>query len=134
MANKRLHFIISLIFLALSFPHTLNAHTIPPVPGNIERLQTLNRYAYGLNNPYKYIDPDGEQAIDIQRNIELRNRIRGALDFLPATVLDFAVPNDAGSISNELLFGPQGFAGNIIRNAGSVAKGIDKVIKSAARP
>jgi RHS repeat-associated protein len=28
--------------------------------------QRLNRYAYGLNNPYKYVDPDGRDAILVE--------------------------------------------------------------------
>ncbi|MBM9614519.1 hypothetical protein JWJ90_09475 [Desulfobulbus rhabdoformis] len=29
----------------------------------LDNPQRLNRYAYGLNNPYKYVDPDGEFAV-----------------------------------------------------------------------
>ncbi len=41
---------------------------VDPMTGkvNVEMLtnpQRLNRYAYGLNNPYRYIDPDGETPL-----------------------------------------------------------------------
>ncbi len=29
------------------------------MPVNAEDWKTFNRYAYGNNNPYKYVDPDG---------------------------------------------------------------------------
>ncbi len=32
---------------------------IDPMPVNAEDWKTFNRYAYGNNNPYKYVDPDG---------------------------------------------------------------------------
>jgi RHS repeat-associated protein len=38
----------------------VSADTIVPEPNNP---QSLNRYAYGLNNPVKYIDPSGHAAI-----------------------------------------------------------------------
>ena len=38
----------------------LSADTIVPSPGNP---QSLNRYAYGLNNPLKYVDPSGHFVI-----------------------------------------------------------------------
>lgn len=33
---------------------------IDPMPVNPEDWRTFNRYSYGFNNPYRYIDPDGE--------------------------------------------------------------------------
>jgi RHS repeat-associated protein len=33
-----------------------------PVGVDIDNLSSFNRYAYGNNNPYKYVDNDGEQA------------------------------------------------------------------------
>jgi RHS repeat-associated protein len=43
---------------------------VDPKTGSINQAvihdpQRLNHYAYGLNNPYKYVDPDGEFAIAI---------------------------------------------------------------------
>ncbi|MFH2124594.1 MAG: RHS repeat-associated core domain-containing protein, partial [Pseudomonadota bacterium] len=47
---------------------------VDPMTGkvNVEMLnnpQRLNRYAYGLNNPYRYIDPDGKMTRDIENGI-----------------------------------------------------------------
>jgi len=36
--------------------------SIDPASGAAENPQTWNRYAYALNNPYKYVDPDGMWA------------------------------------------------------------------------
>jgi len=42
---------------------------------NILNPQRLNYYAYGLNNPYRYIDPDGNDPDDISR-FPLFERVR----------------------------------------------------------
>jgi RHS repeat-associated protein len=36
--------------------------SIDPAAGAAENPQTWNRYAYALNNPYKYVDPDGREV------------------------------------------------------------------------
>jgi len=69
--------------------------------------QSWNRYAYVQNNPLKYVDPDGEQLVDFQRNVEFNNRIRNKLDFVPDFLLDFLVPTDPQSIASGFLLGPQ---------------------------
>jgi RHS repeat-associated protein len=37
--------------------------TIDPFKGRLETPQSLNKYVYTLNNPMKYVDPDGREAI-----------------------------------------------------------------------
>jgi len=68
---------------------------------NILNPQRLNYYAYGLNNPYRYIDPDGNDPDDIAR-FPLFERVR---DFVsnpsPETVqrlfdpLGFSLPQSS---------------------------------------
>jgi len=43
--------------------------TRDPIKGNIMNPQSLNPYVYCLNNPMKYIDPDGREALDILREM-----------------------------------------------------------------
>jgi RHS repeat-associated protein len=71
--------------------------------------QSWNRYAYVENNPLKYVDPDGEQAVvvDLHRFVESRNRWRKKLDFVPDFLLDVLFPTDPQSIAASALLGPQ---------------------------
>ncbi len=38
--------------------------------------QRLNRYVYGLNNPYKYVDPDGDFAIETEEYKSFMSKVR----------------------------------------------------------
>jgi RHS repeat-associated protein len=40
--------------------------TKDPLPGRIQSPQTLNRYVYCLNNPLKYVDPQGMQTEPVE--------------------------------------------------------------------
>ena len=40
-----------------------------PVLGNLELPQTWNRYSYGLNNPLRMVDRDGQYGIDFHRDV-----------------------------------------------------------------
>ncbi len=39
--------------------------SVDPVGGNLTDPQSFNKYAYVQNNPYKYVDPNGEAACDV---------------------------------------------------------------------
>jgi hypothetical protein len=46
----------------------------------LENPQLLNRYAYSLNNPYRYVDPDGrEVTIIIQRDKYTKTSVTGTI-------------------------------------------------------
>lgn len=53
--------------------------------------QKLNRYAYSLNNPYRYVDPDGEAAIEIKHFLEFRQQLLG---WAPSWLQEFLMPVD----------------------------------------
>ena len=64
---------------------------IDPMPVNAEDWRTFNRYSYGFNNPYRYLDPDGNLpflvpvAIFLAKEIAAEGASRatgGATDFL----------------------------------------------------
>ena len=43
-----------------------------PVSGNLTKPQTMNRYAYGINNPLLWVDPDGRDEREWVRQGEVR--------------------------------------------------------------
>ena len=83
--------------------------------------QSWNRYAYVLNNPYKYVDPDGEAAIRVQgldkiveSTIAFNSYVRSKLDFIPNLILDAFLPVDPGSVASGFLLGPQAIEAEVI--------------------
>src|SRR3972149_4382399 len=98
--------------------------------GDLTDPQSWNRYSYTLNNPYKYVDPNGEEhrAIytglnnPIKLEIALNNFIRGKLDFVPNLVLDIFLPVDPESIAAGFLPGPQ------VLGTGVISKEVGKSI------
>jgi RHS repeat-associated protein len=85
--------------------------------------QSWNRYAYVQNNPYKYVDPDGEQAVvvDLHRIVEINKRARSKLDFVPDWILDFFIPLDPGAILSSALPGPIALETAVISKSASKA-------------
>jgi hypothetical protein len=76
----------------------------------------------------KYVDSDGEQLVDFQRNVEFNNRIRNKLDFVPDFLLDVLFPEDAASIAESALLGPQVLETRVIsQSAGKLGKLINQV-------
>jgi len=103
--------------------------SVDPAGGDPTDPQSWNRYAYVLNNPYKYVDPDGEAsiAVNLQSNIDLNKRTRSKLDFLPNFVLDVFLPVDAKSVAEGFLLGPQ------VLEVGIVSSGSEKTFEVFAR-
>ncbi len=54
--------IIALMLLCVSDVVSARFLSNDPKPFTASNVQTFNRYAYGNNNPYKYVDPDGREA------------------------------------------------------------------------
>ncbi len=52
-------------------PEVARFLSFDPAPVNPDSPHSFNRYAYGNNNPYKYLDPDGRQSV-------LANAVRAA--------------------------------------------------------
>jgi len=40
---------------------------IDPAPVDPNNIHSFNRYAYGNNNPYRYIDPDGRTPVELHK-------------------------------------------------------------------
>jgi RHS repeat-associated protein len=87
---------------------------VDPVSISEKNLHSFNRYNYGNNNPYKYIDPDGREPLsnyaDPQAELEERSAGRGEFgpDFLDYSLsgFDFAVPLGGGlKLGGKLLEG-----------------------------
>lgn len=38
---------------------------IDPVDFQMDNLHSFNRYAYTNNNPYRFVDPDGREAVSV---------------------------------------------------------------------
>lgn len=57
--------------------------SVDPVVGTPGQLADFNRYAYGRNNPYRYVDPDGRQVLGISA------ALRGSED--PGAAADAAI-------------------------------------------
>lgn len=90
------HLLFGLVSLSLvCSPAQARWLSVDPVQADPKTGANFNRYWYGNNNPYKFIDPDGRQATSIERAIDrdindylegrisedeyfARNRARGA--------------------------------------------------------
>ena len=81
-----------------------------------KNLHSFNRYAYGNNNPYKYVDPDGEAAI-------LLWAFGGALFLHDVLAPPQPVPGHPGAINSVITIpGPLGTIGASAKVGASAAK------------
>jgi len=77
----------------------------PASSGEPKAPQSWHRYAYGLNNPVRYVDPNGEAAVDTTRFLERNRAIVSQLDSIPvvggplSSAAEFLLPTTASEIS-----------------------------------
>ncbi len=97
--------------------------SVDPAPADPTDPQSWNRYAYVLNNPYKYIDPDGQIAVNVSGLVELNSRVRNKLGFIPDFILDALLPVEPHAIVASSLLEPQALG------IGAISKGVSSAVK-----
>jgi RHS repeat-associated protein len=71
--------------------------------------QRLNRYAYGLNNPYRYVDPDGNWPDEIKETIVVKFDHNTGLPYFSREVSgQYDVQDDFGSLGSGKKAGTEG--------------------------
>ena len=105
----------------------LSSDTIVPSPGNP---QSLNRYAYALNNPLKYIDPSGHDPIQW-----IGQFISGALFQWGITNRDAVIPltpqqrQDVEAFATNMPTDPEAFqAGRMAGALAATAQGVAEIV------
>ena len=73
------------------------------VIGSLGNPQSLNKYAYGLNNPYRYVDPDGRNAV-------------------VSRLLQFIARSSAVSEAGAAVLGTIGIAGAVYKTSQTVSE------------
>lgn len=101
--------------------------SIDPIEPDENNLHSLNRYAYANNNPYKFVDPDGQAAETVIDVISLGLSIK-AWRQDPSFVNALAVAYDGFATAIPVLPGGIG----IIRQAASKGDELTKVVRQAA--
>lgn len=63
-------------------PHLGRFQSLDPHPGEADKLQTLNRYAYSRQNPIRYLDPDGRLVAQFRGGLSESGDNQNGLDKL----------------------------------------------------
>ncbi|MGH7802413.1 MAG: RHS repeat-associated core domain-containing protein, partial [Thermodesulfobacteriota bacterium] len=88
--------------------------SVDPAGGDITEPQSWNRYAYVQNNPFKYIDPNGEAAVNVSGIVKLNTQLRNRLGFVPDLILDLLLPVEPEAIVASSIPGPQALGTGVI--------------------
>jgi len=56
--------------------------SVDPAPVSLLSMHSFNRYHYANNNPYKYVDPNGEDAYLVSRPLNIMNGLPGNHNFI----------------------------------------------------
>ncbi len=86
---------------------------------NIFNPQNLNHYAYVLNNPYKYIDPNGKEVYLVTRSIN--NQYANSDILFLRVVSNFVTSHTTHSYFNVIPDNPEDFRGETNFNLGAYA-------------
>ncbi len=92
-----------------------------PVGFQEDNIHSFNRYAYANNNPYKYVDPDGENPkliLDFALNVAINYATTGEYDLLGA-----ATATAIGALNPVKTFQNAAKLAKIV--SGKVAKGVE---------
>ena len=93
-----------------------------PIIAELYNPQNLNRYAYVLNNPYKYVDDSGNIPVDVV--VDVGFVVWGIVDFVKNPSLE-----NFGYLGADIGFALVPFVPNVKRigEAGKLVKGLDNV-------
>ena len=131
--------------------------SVDPVTTDAKTGSSFNRYAYGNNNPYKYVDPDGRNpllgiavgiGVEVFKQMVIEGKSFGELDKTDIVVADAIgaiFPGAVKGLSEVGKAGPgvaknmaaisklQGQAANTPNRAGKILAGIEKNVTEAAK-
>jgi RHS repeat-associated protein len=109
---------------------------IDPVGVKADNLHSFNRYAYANNNPYRYIDPDGREALSVLGDVPA-NPTPGMGTWITAGVVaaplgvGLALSRTAVAVGTNSALGEVGFSGGVAATGASAVSGLSKVTRGA---
>lgn len=107
---------------------------VDPVKYQEGNLHSFNRYAYANNNPYKYVDPDGKEALIINAGINVNVSFFGKTYISIGAKVGFGFSVENGKPDMGVLVTQLGGVGNDFSNVASNTARAAKLINFKAGP